>query len=85
MSWKLWMQSLGRRISNFGSWMLNVIIGNFNNLFRRENKLAKERLDVCKNCDEKIKIAGVWVCGQCGCPLQSKARAPKEKCLMNKW
>jgi hypothetical protein len=34
-----------------------------------ENKLAKQRMDICKSCPFRSKLN---VCTECGCPLLAK-------------
>jgi hypothetical protein len=50
----------------------------------RNNKLAQERLKICSGCE----LREWFVCGVCGCPLDTKARLEDEKCPHpdgNKW
>lgn len=63
----------------------HIIRGNWYNLWRVNQKLYKERRKICDVCEHKKKLDGIWVCGICYCPLQSKLRVPEEECHANKW
>lgn len=59
------MRKIGRIILAWWYWVSN-----------RNNELAAERLKTCSICPKRI-----WfVCGECGCALQAKARDKNEKC-----
>ncbi len=58
------------------------IVRAFTKLFKGENTdLAKERLRVCKDCDDRVGI----LCGICGCYLKAKTRDEEETCPLSKW
>lgn len=59
-----------RIILGWGYWITN-----------RNNELARKRLAVCVNCE----FYKWFVCTQCGCPGQTKARIPEEFCPKYKW
>lgn len=49
----------------------------------KNNALAKERLEKCAKCKFRV-----WfVCSECGCPLQAKARSihPDDLCPKGFW
>lgn len=43
----------------------------------------KQRLDICKSCDEYLPK--VWTCKQCGCFMLAKAQIPTASCPLGKW
>lgn len=50
----------------------------------RNDEVARQRLKVCAGCE----LRRWFVCGECGCPLQAKARLLDEECPHpngNKW
>ena len=47
--------------------------------------LAKERDDICSQCPIRITQLGIYVCGDCGCPLIAKQRSPESQCPRGKW
>ena len=64
----------------------NIIIGTWNNIFKRNNKLAVKRLAICYNCECCLEITQrTNICTKCGCVLESKTRVDDEKCLLNLW
>lgn len=58
-----------------------------------QKKLAKERLEVCKECPSlknKFQILGkklqITVCNECGCPINKKIFSNKfNACPLKKW
>jgi len=55
-----------------------------------ETELAEKRLAICNGCTSRkefIKGSDFFVlCGECGCPLESKAHSPKKgACDLGKW
>lgn len=66
--------------------MVNIVVGTYNNIFNKNNKVARERLKICSKCSEKKYIWKLgYICKQCGCILESKTRVNNEKCPLNKW
>lgn len=64
----------------------NILIGWFNSIFDRNKKLSEERMEICNKCNEKTRITkNIYICGLCGCVLDSKTRVKDEKCELNKW
>lgn len=45
----------------------------------------KERLQICMECEDKIKLGRDYICSHCGCVLRAKCASPDEKCSINKW
>jgi len=45
-------------------------------------ELAKERIEICVDCD---KLKKNNTCKLCGCYMPAKVRSPKSKCNLNKW
>ena len=55
-------------------------------MFDRNKKLSGERMEICNKCNEKTRITkNIYICGLCGCVLDSKTRVKDEKCELNKW
>lgn len=50
----------------------------------RIEEIAKERACICNECD-RVKKIGVYVCGECMCPLTAKLRSLAEECPLGKW
>ena len=46
-------------------------------------EVARERLKVCKDCDQYKKIIGT--CALCGCVLEAKVMLLQAECPMDKW
>ena len=46
-------------------------------------QMAKERIEICNQCPERMK--SINVCGLCHCPLIAKTRSPQEQCPQGKW
>lgn len=64
----------------------HIIVGTFNNIFRKNLNISNPRLDICKNCKEKKYIWKIgFICKQCGCILESKTTIEDEECPINKW
>lgn len=59
-----------------------ILIGNFNNLFYRKNKLEQDRIKKCLNC--KHTIFNKRVCGVCYCIIDAKVTIDSEKCPIGK-
>jgi hypothetical protein len=59
----------------------------------QEYQLQIQRKKVCygddnrPNCDKLRQIVGVFVCGECGCPIEKLTRniSDYNKCSLNKW
>lgn len=64
----------------------NILIGWFDSIFKRNEKLSKDRMEICNRCNSKTRITkNVCICDLCGCVLDSKTRVKDEKCDLNKW
>ena len=64
----------------------HIIIGTFNNIFKKNNHIVQPRLEICNKCTEKKYIFGMgYICKQCGCVLKSKATVLEETCPVGKW
>ena len=48
-----------------------------------EENLAIERLNICFDCPEFIKLTSQ--CKQCGCLMKLKTKLKHAKCPINKW
>jgi hypothetical protein len=48
-----------------------------------ENSLAKERLYICKQCPELIKLT--TQCKKCGCFMAAKSKLAEATCPLGKW
>ena len=74
-----------------------ILEGAWNSIFVKESieKIAKERMDICKNCpfnsdyakaNKGYKTARIdFHCIQCGCDLHLKTRCLSCSCPLNKW
>ena len=66
--------------------LINIIKGWYFKLFNKHEKLANNRIAVCKKCDSIWHIDTLGdICAECGCVLSAKARVKDEKCELNKW
>lgn len=63
----------------------NIIKGTIYNVLRKEQKLADERLPICKKCEHIKDTKFGEICSLCGCILESKTRVEDEHCELNKW
>jgi hypothetical protein len=45
--------------------------------------IQKERMSICKECPQFIKITGQ--CKECGCFMESKTKLPDAYCPLLKW
>lgn len=73
-------------INNMRSpWIVRVLVGWFNRIFKREQTLANKRLAICNKCEYRKKIGRLHYCGLCYCELKAKCSSPEEKCLNDKW
>lgn len=57
-----------------------IILGWYYWITNRNNELARKRLAICASCE----FRKWFVCGECFCPLQSKARSDDD-CPKGKW
>lgn len=46
-------------------------------------EVAKERLDICMQCPNRVKATGT--CDICKCYLKYKTKVKQEKCPIDKW
>lgn len=63
------------------SWIVRVIQGWYNWLFKKPSEEALRRKKICDSCPGNVKN----FCKYCGCFLPAKQESPDETCLMNKW
>lgn len=61
--------------------LLNIIFGWWFWITNRNDRLAQERLKICSTCQYRKQ----FLCGECGCVLQAKARITEELCPRKKW
>lgn len=48
--------------------------------------MYKERIEICEGCDKfKIYLDRIYICEECKCVLNIKARMASKKCPLNKW
>lgn len=51
-----------------------------------EEKTYQERIAICKECDKRIgRLITFSKCGECGCPIATKALLPMWHCPLKKW
>lgn len=73
-------------VMNIFKKLKNIFLGTWWNITKQKNDLAKQRLNICNNCDLKLRITkNEYICSQCGCLLSSKTRVKDEHCELNKW
>jgi hypothetical protein len=46
-------------------------------------EIREERLSICKECPEFIKLS--TQCKQCGCVMSAKTKLPNASCPIGKW
>lgn len=66
--------------------MKNFVNGYKNALLRQNAEIerqAQRRLRICATCPKAKTVAGVKVCGECGCPLAALTRQNGKVC--SKW
>lgn len=50
-----------------------------------EETNPKNRLDICKKCDQLKDHLGIMQCDVCNCVMNIKVHFEKMKCPLNKW
>ena len=50
---------------------------------RSEEKVAKERLSICENCEHYINLT--TQCKKCGCIMKLKTKLEQATCPIGKW
>lgn len=63
----------------------NIIIGWFRYLFKPQSKLAKKRLNICRQCPYLEVVLGQEICSYCGCVLEAKVEVEDEICYDGRW
>ena len=53
------------------------------NLGRVEEKMASERLSICKACPQYNSVT--HQCKECGCFMNAKTKLPNAECPLGKW
>jgi len=48
-----------------------------------DEKISKQRFDICKSCPELIKLT--TQCKKCGCFMNVKTKLEKATCPIGKW
>ena len=51
--------------------------------FTRRKEKAKERLDICKECDHYVALT--TQCKECWCFMSAKTMWPSAECPLGKW
>lgn len=73
---------------NFGifkkkmSKLREITEGWWNFVLKQPTKQAKERLEICKQCDKPNKLG---ICTECGCYILAKVQSSKSVCPLKKW
>ena len=63
-----------------------VCQGWYRRLTGKTSEEAKRRLQICMECDDKIRITKrEYICSHCGCPLRTATLADEKECSLNKW
>lgn len=73
------------RTMNIFKKIKSIFIGWYNVLTNKLSNEAKERYEICKQCDSLVKMGKTQWCGECGCAIPQKCASPEEKCLIGKW
>lgn len=53
------------------------------NIGRVQGEISEERLSICKQCPELIKLT--TQCKKCGCFMNAKTKLPNAECPIGKW
>lgn len=53
------------------------------NLGRVGERVAVDRMEICRACPELIQATGT--CKKCGCFMQAKTKLPNAECPLHKW
>ncbi len=73
-------------IKIFFTKLKHIVVGWYYVFVGKNHKLLQERMKVCNNCIEKIRITkSVYMCNICGCFLHAKNRVKDEECPLKKW
>lgn len=59
----------------------NIIVGWYRFLFAKRSQMAKDRLKICKLCNQRTGN----ICSNCGCFLLAKTELDEERCPIGKW
>jgi len=59
----------------------HIFIGWYFMLTNQNNHIARRRLAICAGCEFRRR----FLCGECGCVLNAKARLFEEECPKKKW
>lgn len=64
---------------------IKIIKGNYYRLTNKNNLLYLSRYQKCKTCKHLENINSIGeICGECGCPLESKLRLKDFECNYSK-
>ena len=64
---------------------IKIIKGNYYRLTNKNNLLYLSRYQKCKTCKHLENINSIGeICGECGCPLESKLRLKEFECNYSK-
>ena len=53
------------------------------NVGRVEERIAEERMSICKECPEYVSLT--HQCKECGCVMNTKTKLPNAECPLGKW
>ena len=53
------------------------------NIGRVQDKIHEERMSICLQCPELIKLTKQ--CKKCGCLMEAKTKLPNAECPLGKW
>lgn len=63
-----------------------VIVAWYKRLTKQHSEETKRRLQICMECDDKIRITKrEYICSHCGCPIRTATLADEKECSLNKW
>jgi hypothetical protein len=64
---------------------LAKIAGNVEFNILSTEKIQKERLDICKVCENNKTTVKIDTCSLCGCFVATKVKFEKSQCPIGKW
>lgn len=72
-------------MKNVFKWIKMVIVAWYKRIIGIQSEEAKRRLQICMECEDKIKLGKEYICSHCGCPIKTAALADEKECSIGKW
>jgi len=80
------MQHLSLSCKKVVTKIKHIIVGTYNNIFNKNQQIAKPREEICKMCSHRENLMGIGtICNICGCVIESKTTVKDEHCPIDKW